>query len=484
MKIPEQVQRLFWLIGDVLRGTTLSADAISEVRPVLFFVKRFLDQNAVSIDVVAVAGRSDALPALTSWGSIKMLPSSAEGLLAALRGVERALPMLAGLSDHTRLAHELKAARGHEKMWDEILGLLGSEDFSRLSDELAAAIFQWLLDEMPVKAPTAVTPPVVRQLFVGAVNPGPGASIYDPVCGFGSLLRESASHVAKSIGRHEPPSLFGQELFANVALVAKMNLLIVGQNPNIRVGNTLLKPEFTDGSKIAKFDYVLANPPFGTCFDSKEILEKDEFARFRPVASNSFDLLFIQHVVASLSDSGRAAVLVSPGALFRSGNGQVIREKLVAEDLIEAVVTLPQNIFQGTTIAAAILVLAKRKSANLRGKILFVDLTSAWEGSRTRRVLTFEGVTAAIKCMREPTDIPGFSRLVDHAEIQSNDHNLTIQRYVRARQMQDGLSFAEEMERFEHALSERERSENEALTLLHAYSESAPREHAKSRTIQ
>ncbi len=221
------------------------------------------------------------------------------------------------------------------------------------------------------------TPRDLSSLLAELLNPKPGCSIYDPACGTGALLNSAHSIAVQADGDGDPVELYGQDAHAETAALAKINTALrAGALASVATGDTLLNPRFVvDEASVQTFDYVVCNPPLGLRLDRRttQALENDPFGRFsHGVTRTAGDLLFVQHVLASLKEGGRAVMLVSPRALTAPGEAENVRRALVESDAVEAVVSLPGKLLLGTAVPIAVLVLSKGKPPESEGGVLFV----------------------------------------------------------------------------------------------------------------
>lgn len=205
-------------------------------------------------------------------------------------------------------------------------------------------------------------------------------------------------------------------------------------NADIRLGDTLLDPKFlTADGRLRTFDIVIANPPFSLKNWGREQLRAgDPYGRlaFGLPPKNYGDLAFLQHMIASLNDTGRAGVVLPHGPLFRSGGERRIRQGMVDEDLIEAVVGLPAKLFYGTSIPACILILNKAKPIPRSEKILFINGANDYEEGNNQHFLREEDVAKISTAFRAYESVERYCRVVYVDEVQANDYNLNISRYV------------------------------------------------------
>lgn len=466
MNLQQQIIIEFLSIADTLRGS-LPSDIVAECPATLFFLKRLTDMAAAgSMERIPVENPEHFINHFRtfSWSDFPHKGNAGHALLTELEQIEQALPMVDGLSNGSRLAQALTSRSDLDEHFKKVFSLLGEINTGELSAQEAAAIFQSLLDSMAERAESSVTPPSVRRLLIALLNPQPGDRVYDPVCGCASLLCSAASKV---VGSTSPMRLAGQELNASTLLLARMNLLLHGSPADLCLGDTLQAPAHSNKTAkvLQKFDVVLANPPFGLKLKAEDIA-KDEYQRFAPVQPSSSELAFVLHVLASLAPKGRAAVLVPNGILFRGGNDGIVRQNLVETGRIAAIVALPPYLFSGTPISASVLVLRGVESASQQKTCLFVDLSAHAEGPITRRHLSERGIEESVRCVKQPTSIPGFSNVVPQEVIKSNAFNLSVGRYVRISAEHGLLSVVEEMRTFMGLIERRNVAETEALRLV------------------
>lgn len=289
------------------------------------------------------------------------------------------------------------------------------------------------------KAGEFYTPSEVSSLLAKLVEPKAGNRICDPTCGSGSLLIKVASEVGSN-----NYSLYGQEAIGSTWALCRMNMFLHEQdNADIQWGDTLNNPKLLEGDKLMKFHIVVANPPFSLDKWGAENAVADQFNRFhRAVPPKSKgDYAFISHMIeTTYEDIGKVGVIVPHGVLFRSGSEGAIRQRLIEENLLEAVVGLPANLFFGTGIPAAILIFNKGKKKNT--DVLFIDASREYEQGKNQNRLgdkDIEHIVNTFKDFKEakPLTTPEGKVIEDKyayratiKEIEENDFNLNIPRYV------------------------------------------------------
>lgn len=283
------------------------------------------------------------------------------------------------------------------------------------------------------KAGEFYTPRQVARVLSKLADPQPGDRICDPACGSGSLLISAAEEVGGP-----DFALFGQEVNRGTWGLARLNMFLHGiDGARIEWGDTLNDPKLIDGASLMKFDVVVANPPFSLDKWGAEDAGKDRFGRFfRGVPPKSKgDWAFISHMVeAAKTREGRVAVVVPHGVLFRSGKEGIIRKAVIDENLLDAVIGLPPNLFQTTSIPVAVLLFDRRRekggALEARRDVLFIDGSHEFQPGKNQNQLTDEHVDHIIAAHRGRKDLDRYARAVPLEEIVKNDFNLNIPRYV------------------------------------------------------
>ena len=282
------------------------------------------------------------------------------------------------------------------------------------------------------KAGEFYTPPEVSELIAEIVAPKEGDEICDPACGSGSLLMKCGQRIQIENKGSKKYALYGQEAIGSTWALAKMNMFLHGEdNHRIEWGDTIRNPKLLDGEDSLKhFDVVVANPPFSLEKWGHGTAEADKFGRFKrglPPKTKG-DYAFILHMVETMKPkSGRMAVVAPHGVLFRGGSEGQIRQKLVDENLLDAVIGLPEKLFYGTGIPAAILVFRKNKKDK---NVLFIDASRAFVSGKNQNQLSEEIIARVVKTYRSRKSVEKYAYLATHAEITSNDYNLNIPKYV------------------------------------------------------
>ena len=323
---------------------------------------------------------------------------------------------------------------------------LRNEDF-QFSDLLGSAyefLINMFAESAGKKGGDFYTPRDVIRLMVRMLKPAPGLSVYDPTCGSGGMLIISREYVEQSGGDVTNLRLCGQVKDPSAWSICKLNMLLHGiSGADIQHGDTLLHPLHREAGELERFDRVIANPPFSMNYSHGEEMEFKE--RFRwgwcPTTGKKGDLMFAEHMLAVCKPRGMVATVMPHGVLFRAGEEKKIRKKFLDEDLIEAVIGLPANLFYGAGIPACVLVmrpnlsglpLNPNKPEARRGRVLFINADAEFHSGRAQNYLRPEHIEKIASTFERYEDVPNYARSVSLDEIKdaANDFNLNIRRYV------------------------------------------------------
>lgn len=281
------------------------------------------------------------------------------------------------------------------------------------------------------KAGEFYTPPEVSQLMALLVDPQEGDDICDPTCGSASLLMKCGQLIRKR-NNCRKYALYGQEAIGSTWALAKMNMFLHGEdNHRIEWGDTIRNPKLLGSDALLKhFDIVVANPPFSLEKWGHDGAANDKFKRFRrgvPPKTKG-DYAFILHMIETMKPgTGRMAVVVPHGVLFRGAAEGAIRKQLIDENLLDVIIGLPEKLFYGTGIAAAVLVFRKKKEDD---KVLFIDASRDYQDGKNQNILRDTDLERILATCRKRESVDKYAYLATPAEIAENDYNLNIPRYV------------------------------------------------------
>lgn len=269
------------------------------------------------------------------------------------------------------------------------------------------------------------TPNAVSSLLAKLVEATEGDRIYDPTCGSGSLLIKASKEVGNDNFR-----IYGQESKNATVALCKMNMFLHDINDAvIEWGDTIGNPLHLEADHLMKFDVVVANPPFSLDKWGADDAQNDSHRRFErgiPPKSKG-DYAFVSHMIASLNENGRMGVVLPHGVLFRGASEGKIRKQLIDENLLDAVIGLPANLFFGTSIPACILIFKKQRQTT---KVLFIDASREFNKDKNQNSIDETHISKILTTYKDKAELEKYSHLASLEEIQDNDYNLNIPRYV------------------------------------------------------
>lgn len=446
----------------ILKGPVDASDFKTYIFPLLFF-KRISD--VYNEEYKAALAESDGdkdyatmpemhrfkIPEGCHWRDIRETTTNVGQAIAnALRGIEQAnQEFLYGIFGDAQWGNK-------DKLADSLLINL-IEHFSQYTlgrenadPDMLGNAYEYLIkhfaDLTNKKAGEFYTPRSVIHLLGLILDPHEGETIYDPACGTGGMLLECVNHLKNNNEDYRTLKLFGQEKNLTSSAISRMNMFLHGiENFEVRRGDTLRNPAFFEADGLQTFDCVIANPPFSLKEWGVDNWANDPFGRNIagvPPAGNG-DMAWVQHMVKSMNSTGRMTVVLPHGVLFRKGTEAKIRQTLLEEDILEAVIGLGSNIFYGTQLAACVLVFNKNKDASKKEKVLIIDASDQIRVGRAQNYLESEHVEQIHTWFQAYTDVENYVNISTHDGIKENDYNLNIPLYVE-KIIVDNLPTAEE----------------------------------------
>ncbi|MEJ7784086.1 MAG: class I SAM-dependent DNA methyltransferase [Solirubrobacteraceae bacterium] len=485
-----ELEAHLWESANILRGPIDQADFKSYVFPLLFLKRisdvydeeyqQALDESDGDVDYAGFAeNHRFQVPEGAHWNDLRERTENVgQAIQGAMRAIEQANPnKLYGIFGDTQWTNK-------ERLPDALLRDL-IDHYSKLplgnprvEPDVLGNAYEYLIkkfaDLSNKKAGEFYTPRSVVKMLVNILEPQEGETVYDPACGTGGMLIEVVEHIKDSGGRVQLlwGKVFGQEKNLTTAGIARMNLFLHGvEDFDIVRGDTLRDPAFFVGDELATFDCVIANPPFSLEKWGEEVWASDRFGRhFAGIPpKKSGDYAWVEHMVKSMAaKSGRLAVVLPQGALFRAGSEQRIRKHLLEADLLEAVIGLAPNLFYGTGLAACVLVLRQRKAPERQGKVLVVDASSLFKRGRNQNTLEDEHRERIEQLYATFAEEEGVAHVADLDEIAGNDFDLNISRYVAPVEDEQLPTLAEATVQLKTALDDAYAAEDRLLELLRA----------------
>lgn len=453
-----ELETLLWAAANALRGPVDPGDFKAYVFPIMFFkwisdvydyrheeaLNDLGDEWTVALELedyqpfrITVGSRwADLISTATNIGS---------KVTKVLLAIQEANPgKLDGVFGDVNWANK---ERLPESALKSLLGVFNelTLDPDHVSGDMLGSAYEYLLREFAEsagkKAGEFFTPRHVVHLLVTILDPKPGDSICDPACGSAGMLVETVEAVKHSGGNPDSLFLYGQEQNLTTAAMARMNLYLHGvEDFEIRRGDTFREPKLkTPDGKLRQFDVVIANPPFSLQNWGAEKWAKDPHRRaiggIVPPPKNG-DWAWIQHMASVMKpEVGRVGVVMPHGALFRGGSEGSIREHFVREDLLDAVIGLPNNLFYSTTIPVCLLIFRSNKALERRGKVTFVDARFRVESAKNQNTLSEDDVQVinrAYNSLVELENDNGVSvRTASIAEIEKHGFDLSIGDYIK-----------------------------------------------------
>jgi type I restriction enzyme M protein len=444
----EKLKSHLWESANILRGSIDASDYKNYIFGLLF-LKRLCDvfdeeldglKKEKHVDLEDPDNYSFYVPEKAHWSYLKTLTQNlGEAINKSNDALEEANPeMLEGVlsivdfNDKDRLPDvTLSALIAHFSKIQLANKDLENPDI--LGDAYEYLIAQFA-DDAGKKGGEFYTPKEVVTLLVEILDPREKMRICDPTCGSGGMLVQSVYHL-REIGQNPKNiSLFGQERNIGTWAICKMNMLLHGLlSAKLEKGDTLRGPKLmVEQGQLMGFDIVIANPPFSLKNWGYEEAQHDPYRRFRfGIPPKGYgDYAFVQHMIATLNPKGRAGVVLPHGVLFRGGAEGKIRKGILEEDLLEAVIGLPSNLFFGASIPACLFIINKSKPKVRKGKVFFLYGANDYLEGKNQNKLRKKDIEKIVNAYREYKVIEKYCRPVTLDEIRANDHNLNITRYI------------------------------------------------------
>ena len=459
----------------ILKGPVDASDYKAYIFPLLFF-KRISDVYDEEYNIALDESDGDkeyanlpelhrfSIPDGCHWKDVRETSSNVGLTLEnSLRGIEQANQnTLYGIFGDAAWSNKNKLS---DRLLVDLVEHFSKYNLSNsnVESDILGNAYEYLIkhfaDITNKKAGEFYTPREVVNLMGIILDPQEGESVYDPACGTGGMLLECVDHLKENNKDYRTLKLFGQEKNLTSSSIARMNMFLHGMEDfQIHRGDTLRDPAFFEADGLRRFDCVIANPPFSLKEWGAENWANDPYGRNIagvPPKGNG-DMAWVQHMIASMNSKGRMAVVLPHGVLFRKGAEGKIREAILKEDLLEAVIGLGPNLFYGTQLAASIMVFKQSKKGAKVGNVIFIDASDQIRVGRAQNHLEYENISQIIDWLKAYKDVENYVKIASLEEIEENDYNLNIPLYVE-KIIEDNLPS------FDEALTDLKSAWNESL---------------------
>lgn len=479
----QQLESHLWESANILRGSIDSSDYKNYIFGLLF-IKRLNDVFVETARKIEEEEGDDYgwhdrdehqffVPEIARWNKIQTITQDiGDAINKAFEALEEENESLQGVLATIDFNDK-------EKLPDSLLLTL-IQHFSKIDlsnsnlsePDILGRAYEYLIkqfaDDAGKKGGEFYTPSKVVELIVNLLKIEEGMRVCDPTVGSGGLLIQSVDYIKAQGGNERNITLHGQERNLNTWAICKMNLLLHGLSDHrIEKGDTIRDPKLLEQGELILYDRVVANPPFSLSNWGREEAEADSLGRFRYgiPPKDKGDLAFIQHMIATLNHEGKAGVVMPHGVLFRGGAEGAIRKGILEDNLLEAVIGLPSNLFYGTGIPACILVLNRNKTEDRQAKVFFLHGAEDFQPGKNQNTLRDEDIQKIVSAYDAWEDQEKYCRVVSLDEIRENDYNLNIARYIDTAEEEEQIDVAEAL--VELRKLEEERKEVEST--MYAY---------------
>ncbi len=472
-----QLEAFLWKSADILRGKIDSSDYKKYIFGLLFYkrisdvwdeeYKRVMDEYKDETIAQADYNHRFQVPKECKWSVIEQ---QAEGIGLKLNQIFEKLtnansPKLDKIFDDLDFANK-------DKFPNETLQRLVNH-FSQynfgdtyINSDLLGDAYEYLIKQFAAdagkKGGEFYTPREVERVIIQILKPHKKDHTYDMAAGSGGFLLEAYHYLKGKEGEQVARTLYlyGQEINISTFAIAKINMFLHGlDSADIQRGDTLSNPQFLNpNGSLKTFDICVANPPYSLSDWEYEIFKSNKYGRvegYEMPPKSTADYAFVLHMIKSMNSNGRAGIVLPHGVLFRGGSEGRIREQIIKNDLIEAVIALPSKLFYGTGIPAAILILNKNKTPERKNKILIIDAEKDFSEGKNQNSLRVEDIAKIVKAYDGWKDIQKYARVVDLKEIKENEFNLNVRLYIESGEEEEKINVS--VVKKEIAILEKER---------------------------
>lgn len=447
-----QLKQFLWTSADILRGKISSWDYKKYIFGLLFykrisdvwdeeyeqFLKEYKDEDIAKADY----NHRFQVPRDCRWAVIQETPENIGQKINEIfdKLVNANSPKLDKIFDDLDFANKDKFPN---ETLQNLINHFSKHNFgsSYISSDLLGDAYEYLIEQFAIdagrKGGEFYTPREVERVIINILKPHEKDHVCDPTVGSAGFLLEAYNYLKKKKGENIADTLYlyGQEINLDTFAIAKVNMFLHGlDSADIRRGDTLANPQFLNNSGGLKtFDIVVANFPYSIKEWSNEAFKTNKYGRLdnyeMPPTKNA-DYAFVLHIIKSLNANGRSGVVVPHGVLFRGGAEGRIREQIIKNDLLEAVIALPAKLFYGTGIPAAVLIFNKNKPKEKENKILIIDAEKEYQEGKNQNKLRNKDIDKIVNAYDNYKDIEKYARVVGFKELEENEFNLNVRRYV------------------------------------------------------
>lgn len=487
MMSQQELEKYLWGAAVALRGTIDAGDYKQYIFPLLFF-KRICDVYDEEYERALAESDGDIayaefaenhhfqVPAGAHWNDVRNVTVNVGvAIQDAMRAIEKANPeTLFGIFGDASWTNK-------ERLSDETLINLIEHysqhklNLSTVPDDKLGNAYEYLIkefaDDSGHTAAEFYTNRTVVKLMTMIMDPQPGESVYDPTCGSGGLLLNCALHLKEEGKEYRTLKLYGQEINLLTSAIARMNMFMHGiEEFAIVRGDTLAAPAFIENDELKKFNVILANPPYSIKAWDRKSFENDPYGRnlWGTPPQGCADYAFQQHIQKSLDGkNGRSISLWPHGVLFRDSEAEM-RRTMVEEDLVECVIGLGPNLFYNSPMEACLLITTTNKSADKKGKILFINAVNEVKQEKTMSFLMPSHIEKIYAAYKQFESIDSFAALVSNEDVLGRNGNMAINLYVRPEEHNaaDTISFADAYSDWNCSLDTLKTSMNELFGVL------------------
>ncbi len=460
MKLPE-LQAFLWKSADILRGKVDSGDYKTYIFGLLFLKRlsdtwdeeyedllaKFHDEELANADY----NHKFQMPKDCRWAEIQ---KEAINIGAKLNDVFDKLttannPKLDKIFNNLNFGDK---DRFPNETLQRLINHFSRYNFGNtyINSDILGDAYEYLIKQFATdagkKGAEYYTPREIERVIIKIIKPDAKSHVTDITCGSGGFLLEAYHYVREKFGDKEARKMYlsGQEINIGTYAIAKINMFLHGlESTDIRRGDTLADPQFLDkAGKIQTFSHVVANFPYSIKEWEWETFTHDKHARtdgYELPPKKNADYAFILHIIKSLNENGKAGIVVPHGVLFKSDTSGRIREQVLKNDLIEAIIAMPAKLFSGVGIPVALVILNKNKPENHKNKIMFIDAERYYQEGKNQNSLRNQDIEKIVSAFDNWKDINKYARVISAEEIKENDYNLNVRRYIDSSEIEEKI---------------------------------------------